>query len=114
MINLFNDKELTTFYQNKSLWNGCFGAMSIIHYHYLKYVNDLYNLDLLIPHITSRFNRCSFERVIACLLSKNSNYYNNHNSSIHGDIHKYCKWGINFNEKYKFHHLPIIKIWSGR
>ena len=111
MIKSFNDSELTKFYQNKSLWKGCFGAMSIIQYDYLKFVNDKYNLDLLIPLITSRFNRCSFERVIACLLFINSK---NNKFSLFGDIHKYSKWGIDFFNKHNYKHLPIIKIWSGR
>ena len=111
MIKSFNDSELTKFYQNKSLWKGCFGAMSIIQYDYLKFVNDKYNLDLLIPLITSRFNRCSFERVIACLLFINSK---NNKFSLFGDIHKYSKWDIHFFNKHNYKHLPIIKIWSGR
>lgn len=111
MINLFNDTDLLHLYKNKSLWKGCFGAMSIIQYDYLKSVNDKYNLDLLIPLITSRFNRCSFERVIACLLFINSK---NNKYSLFGDIHKYSKWGIDFFNKHNYKHLPIIKIWSGR
>ena len=71
MISVFNNSNLTKFYHNKSLWKGCFGAMSIIQYEFLKYVNDKHNLELLIPYITSRYNRTSFERVIACLLSFN-------------------------------------------
>ena len=111
LIKSFNDNELTKFYENKSLWKGCFGGMCIIEYDYLKFVNDKYNLDLLIPHITSRCNRCSFERVIACLLLKN---YKNDKLSLFVNIHKYCEWGINFKNKHNNKHLPIIKIWSGR
>ena len=116
MIKLFNDIELTKFYENKLLWKGCFGGMCIIEYDYLKYINNKYNLDLLIPHITTRYNRCSFERVIACLLLKNCK---NDELSLLGNIHKYCMWGVNYNfyiyiNKYKCENLPIIKIWSGR
>jgi FkbM family methyltransferase len=108
MINLFNDPELLTFYKNKSLWNGCFGGMSIITHDYLTLINSKYNLDLLLNVVLNRHNRCSFERVIGCLLQKEYVL-----SVLLGDIHEYCKWGITFNEKDN-HHLPITKVWSGR
>ena len=34
MINQFNDPELLKFYENKSLWKGCFGGMSVITHDY--------------------------------------------------------------------------------
>ena len=71
MIMLFNDVELLNFYKNKDLWKGCFGGMSIITHDYLMDVNNKYNISKLLDHVLTRFNRCSFERVIACLLQKN-------------------------------------------
>jgi hypothetical protein len=109
MIKIFNDNELLDFYKNKILWKGCFGAMSIINHDYLQYVNNKYNISKLLPLILTRYNRCSFERVIACLLQKEQKQ-----SSLLGDIHKYCKWGININEINRFTHLPLIKVWTGR
>ena len=38
MIDVFNDFELKQFYQNKSLWKGCFGGMSIIKHDYLEFI----------------------------------------------------------------------------
>jgi hypothetical protein len=109
MINIFNDLELTEFYENKNLWKGCFGAMSIITHDYLSYINDKYDISKLLPCILNRYNRCSFERVIACLLQKNCE-----KETLFGNIHEYCPWGITFDEKDKYKHLQFIKIWTGR
>ena len=38
MIDIFNDIELKNFYENKQLWKGCFGGMSIIKHDYLSYI----------------------------------------------------------------------------
>jgi hypothetical protein len=109
MIQLFNDKELLSFYENKNLWKGCFGGMSIITHDYLSFVNSKHNISTLLDVVLTRYNRCSFERVIACLLQINQN-----NKSLLGNIHCYCKWGITFEEKKYYNTLPIIKVWSGR
>jgi hypothetical protein len=111
IIKIFNDEKLYNFYNNKTLWTGCFGGMTIIRYDYLKSINNKYNLDLLLNKILSRHNRCSFERIIAVLLQINSN---NKNNVLLGNIHKYCTWGIHFSQIEYNRHLPIIKVWSGR
>ena len=109
MINLFNDKELLDFYENKNLWKGCFGGMSIITHNYLTFINDKYDISKLLNVITTRYNRCSFERIIACLLQKHGE-----KEVLLGNINYYCKWGITFNEKNNFLYLPVIKVWTGR
>lgn len=109
MINSFNDVDLMNFYENKNYWVGCFGGMSIIKHDYLVFINNKYDISKLLKYVLNRYNRCSFERVIACLLQKHIS-----NKSLFGNIHKYCKWGIKFNEKDKYKHLPLIKVWTGR
>ena len=109
MIMLFNDVELLKFYQNKDLWKGCFGGMSIITHDYLMCVDNKYDISKLLDHVLTRFNRCSFERVIACLLQKNEK-----KETLLGNIHSYCPWGINIKQINNCKHLPLIKIWSGR
>jgi hypothetical protein len=113
------------FYLNK--FNGCFGAMSIITYDYLSEINNIFKIDKLLPHITCRVSRCAFERVFSFLLMYkqngacgispwNSRGKVNHQSLL-GDIVKYCKWGITFEEYIKHKHtmkLPIVKVWTGR
>lgn len=109
MIKIFNDKELLAFYENKNLWKGCFGGMSIIKHDYLTEINNKYDISKLLGCVLNRYNRCSFERVIACLLQINQK-----NNSLLGNIHKYCKWGITFEQKDKYKNLPLIKVWTGR
>ena len=109
MINVFNDLELTYFYKNKHLWKGCFGAMSIIKHDYLCYINNKYDISKLLNCILNRYNRCSFERVFACLLQINGK-----KETLLGNIHKYCPWGISFADKDKYNHLPLLKCWTGR
>ena len=113
------------FYLNKI--NGCFGAMSIITYDYLSEINNIFKIDKLIPHITCRISRCAFERVFSFLLMYKQNgacaintWHSkgkvNHQSLL-GDIVKYCKWGITYEEYIKYKHrmkLPIVKVWTGR
>jgi hypothetical protein len=109
MINILNNLELKQFYENKDLWTGCFGGMSIITHDYLVSINKKYDISKLLDCVLNRYNRCSFERIIACLLQINSK-----NDTLLGDIHKYCKYGISFKDKDKYKHLPLIKVWTSR
>ena len=109
MIESFNDKSLKTFYENKALWKGCFGCMTVITHDYLTFINNKYSISKLLGYVLNRYNRCSFERVLACLLQKEGN-----KETLFGNIHQYCTWGIKFNEIDKYKHLPFIKHWTGR
>jgi hypothetical protein len=109
MIKVFDDKELLDFYNNKDLWKGCFGGMSIVTHDYLSYINSKYDFGKLLDVIKTRNDRCCFERVIGCLLESNGR-----ETPLLGNIHSYCRWGFSFEEKDNFTHLPIIKVWIGR
>jgi hypothetical protein len=109
MINIFNDLELKKFYENKHLWKGCFGGMTIITHDYLIYINNKYDISKLLGLVLTKYNRCSFERIIGCLLQKEGN-----KETLLGNIHNYCKWGIPFNQIDEYKHLPLIKFWNGR
>ena len=108
-LKVFKNKEIIDFYNKKQLWKGCFGAMSIITHNYLAFINSKYDLSKLLPRINTRRNRMMFERIIACLLQKHSDF-----SVLLGDIHKYCKWGVKYKDMDKLKDKPMIKVWSGR
>jgi hypothetical protein len=109
MINLFNDNDLLKFYENKLLWKGCFGCMAAITHDFLTEINNKYNISILLDCVLSRYNRSSFERVIACLLQKD-----NEKNVMLGNIHEYMNWGISFGDKDNYKNLPIVKVWTGR
>jgi hypothetical protein len=109
MIKLFDNQELTEFYDNKHLWKGCFGGMTIIKHDFLSLINSKYDITKLFDCIQSRHYRSCFERVLACLLQKEDK-----KETLLGNIHSYCRWRITFHEKDNFKHLPVIKVWTGR
>ena len=109
MIKLFNDTNLLNFYQNKSLWVGCFGGMSTITHDFLTQVNNKYNLSLLLDVVRTRYNRCSFERVIACLLQIEAPQ-----TTRCGYIHNYMPWGTTYDDRHLYTQLPLLKVWTGR
>jgi hypothetical protein len=98
MIKLFNDDELLQFYENKDLWKGCFGGMSIIKHDFLTSINNKYDIHKLLDCVLTRYNRCSFERVIACLLQ----IYEKRETLL-GNIHKYCEWELLFMKRINIH-----------
>ncbi|MFY7728684.1 MAG: hypothetical protein ACOVRN_04135 [Flavobacterium sp.] len=109
MIRALNNNELLKFYENKNLWKGCFGCMAVIRHAFLKEINQKYNISILVDYVLNRYNRSSFERVLACLLQANGE-----KETMFGIIHDYCKWGTTFNEMDNTKHLPLTKVWTGR
>lgn len=109
MIEAFEDPELLAFYKNKNAWKGCFGGMCVITYNYLMHINAKCDIRKLLDFVKTRYNRCSFERVIACILQKDVR-----NAPLLGDIHDYCRWEITYEEREETRHLPLTKVWTGR
>lgn len=109
MIDIFENPDFKKFYENKKLWTGCFGCMSIITHDYLVFINNNFDISKLLALVKNRTNRMSLERVFACILQ-----YNGPPKILFGNIHKYCPWGIKFDNRHKYNHLPVIKVWSGR
>ena len=140
ILNLVNNIELLDFYNQKELWNGCFGAMSIIRYSFLAEITEKYNLTNLVNHINNRYNRMSFERIIGCIMQKENSLFCNYFASIPifpekgicGNITEYKQSYSDYLKKYirinkkpeiyfkecindmKNNNFPIIKIFSGR
>lgn len=109
MIDILNDVNLKKFHENKDLWKGCFGGMTIITYKFLKSIDNKYNLSKLLNVVKNRHNRKSFERVFACMLQ-----INHKKEVLFCDIHKYCSFGLKLKDRHKYKNLPIFKFWSGR
>ena len=109
-LKIFNDIELLIFYENKALWTGCFGGMSVITYDYLTFINSKYEINKLLDVVINRGDRSNFERIIACLLQKEEGK----KEVLFGNIHNYLPIGLTYNEKYKYSHLSIVKVWTGR
>lgn len=114
MLEVFQDKNLLDFYKDKSRWNGIFGCMCAINLSFLKMIRKEYDFELLIPFISTRYNRSSFERVLGVILHFQSLKYIKPTGPLFGDIHKYCRWGISISEIKQNQHLPLIKVWTGR
>ena len=124
MLSKFNDDELLKFHESKK-WTGCFGCMCVIKHDFLIEVNKKYEISKLLNCVLSRYNRCSLERVLACILE-----IHHKNNSIFGNISHYYKNNIKFANfkltfsKWKkmwdplklreFNKLPVIKVFSGR
>ncbi len=119
MISVFNDQDLVKFYENKHLWTGCYGCMSIITHEHLTHINNKYDISKLLGLVLNRDFCLSLESVLACILQ-----INNPSDSIFGDIHDYTNkynyffesiedaplyLNTNFTKK-----LPLIKIKLGR
>ena len=109
MLQLFENADLLDFHKKKHLWNGCFGAMTIITHDFLADINKKYDLSKLLDQVITRYNRMSFERVVACILQKEAPL-----EVLLGDIHDYGPWGITYNQRNQFQHLRVLKIWTGR
>jgi hypothetical protein len=110
IIKTYKNDSILHFYINKPEWNGCFGAMSVITYEYLKSVDEQFPLSILLNTILNRYHRCSFERIIAVLLQ----YKTNKRAGMFGDIFNYITWGLKFADVNKYDHLPLVKVWTGR
>lgn len=106
---LDNTEYLTKFFHDKTLWTGCFGSMCCISYNYLKYIDSRHNLSALLNHVTHRDARCDFERVLGCVLQ-----FNYPRIVMFNHIHDWTPWGIKFDEKDKYTHLALTKVWTGR
>lgn len=109
---LDNHSDVLDFYYKPELWNGCFGAMSVIKHDYLMFLNDKYNISNMLPFVNNKKDRSCIERVIACMLRVNN--FEEEPDSFFGTIHDYCPWGITMDEIEMYQDLPIIKVWSGR
>ena len=113
LISVFNDSKLQAFHNNRKLWKGCFGAMTIIAHDFLMHINSKYNISKLLDVIIDRHTRSCFEMIIGCLLQIHGN-----EEALLGNIFNYYEYDkdnislCKFKEKCK--NLPLIKTFTGR
>jgi hypothetical protein len=119
LFNYLKNKDiLWSFYNDRELWNGCFGVQSIITFEFLEKLEFKYGFFNLLNCITNRSFRMALERVFAVLCTiENPKLLAE--SSIFGDIYTYGDFGYNFenylDEKIQLkNQLPLIKVWTGR
>jgi hypothetical protein len=109
LSSLKNAEELLSFYDESHRWKGCFGSMTILRHSFLTQIDARHDIRRLLENVKSRADRSLFERVIACLLQ-----YYDAQPSVFGDIFAYCPWGISFEQRGAYSHLPLTKVWSAR
>ena len=121
MINLLNyNKELIDFYNNKSLWNGCFGSCVIVNYDIIEKIDKKYNFFNLLNVITNPQFSMGFERLFALLIIYETKM-NKDSCSLLGNIFDYINstpnysWVCNYNDYINLNlNNSIIKIWCKR
>ena len=109
-LQVFKCPELINFYNSKR-WLGGLGAMTIITYESLAFVNRYFNFELLIPVIKNRDDRIDFERILGCLM-----YFTMKasQSSVYGYTHNYCPWGLPFTHRHLTSDRAFTKVFTGR
>lgn len=118
---LKNNTDIKQFLESTSVWNGCFGATTIIDFDIVKQLDEKYALfSNLIMYIRARKDREIFERIFGIVL-----YYekivSDDNLSNFGDIMHYpgAFQSINYETAIKViqqnnYDTAIIKVWKGR
>lgn len=115
ILSKMNDsKKLISIYNNKLLWDVCFGGMCILNLKYLEYkFNKTNYFNVLLNIINNRRNRMLFERIISILLFSKMKL-----ATVNGNIHYDQKWNSNLISiliKMKFQkRKKMFKVWVGR
>jgi hypothetical protein len=125
LISKLNKKyvpSLMNIHNNKYLWPGCFGVMSVITYNFVTILNDKYDFFNLLNYVDSRVLRCCLERVFAVVCYHEIGNQIIRKQHLIGNIHScYPDYGYSY-EKYqldrKLNKIPLsrpfLKVWTGR
>lgn len=106
---LDNNHELLSLHSDKNRWRVCYGALSIITHDFLSKLHNRYNLYKLIPYVKTRYNRISFERIIACMMNLNDKH-----ATLVGELDRYIPYGTKLKDIEKYRDKLFIKVWTGR
>jgi len=72
-----NEGDKILEYKYKFNWVGCYGSCCMISLDYLKYLQDKYNLLILLNEIKSKIMREVFERIFGLLITYDKNGFSN-------------------------------------
>lgn len=114
---LLNQMNILGF--NKDGWFGCFGLQCFINHEFLKNIQNKYNILNMLKGVQTRLDRCSTERIMGLIFSREFNKPLKL-KSVFGDIMKYEKWGYSYDEYEKDFYVKkripkhIVKVWTGR
>jgi len=119
MIKLLKNNEiLLNFYANKKMWNGCFGAMTVIDIDFLNQMEERYGILNLTDFIDSRIRRMALERILGLIffIEKKENIKN---CSLFGDIYRVPKaFSLDRNNLQNriqlYRRFNVIKYWCKR
>lgn len=118
IIDKLTDDQVSIFsVQPGERWQGCFGCQAFIRYDFLHHIQEKYNLFALLNVVTTRNHRMCLERVLGTIFVTEAP--NLHRvPSLLGDIWKYQTWNTSYNtymqNRKRFKHMPVVKVWSGR
>lgn len=104
-------------YTDKIRWVGCFGAMSIIRWDFIHTIAVRHRLfETLGPHLQTRTDRMSVERILAVLAYLNDPNLQPNQCSLWGNIIKNYSFDVEYSY-YKAGRLaqyPMAKVFTGR
>jgi len=102
------DKERADFlakmHADRETWIPCFGVMTIITHDFLTKIDEHYDIARLMK-IRNRKDREHLERIMACIFAS---LHRPTQPSLFGDILSFMPWGVTFEERHAYEHLPII------
>lgn len=106
---LNNSDALLTFYKTGT-WTGCFGSMMAVSHQFVKMLDDKYDFENLLCVIITKRYREALERVFSCMVQLEGLP----EFAVAADMFTYLPYGITFEVRNHYSHLPVIKVWGSR
>lgn len=107
---LDHSDALLKFYQSRN-WTGCFGSMMAIKHDFIKMLDDKYSFENLLCVILTKRYREALERVFACMVQLE---HSPPEFAVSADMFAYLPYGIPYEVRSHYSHLPVIKVWGCR
>jgi hypothetical protein len=115
---LDNNNLLIESHNNKNIWNGCFGCMTIINIDFMIHIQEKYNILKLMDFIDNRHKRMCLERVLGIIFFVERKETKK-NCSLFGDIYKFPKaFHLDLNKYLQsqlvYKKYALVKFWNRR